>query len=115
MISTTAWPERPREGWRRPTGRRTRTVYARSPTSTPTATRSDSAGPRADVPAAEIDRVIGGELALLDPAVRRDPARVRAVLHPEFTEFGASGRVWNRSSIVEVTSGVDEPITATEM
>lgn len=65
-------------------------------------------------PDRELDRVVERELALLDPAVRSDPERVRAFLHPDFTEFGASGRVWDRSSIAEVTSGVDEPITATE-
>src|SRR4051812_44889374 len=52
------------------------------------------------------------ELALLEPEVRRDPERVRAFLHPDFVEFGASGRVWDRESIGTVTSGVDERITA---
>jgi hypothetical protein len=65
--------------------------------------------------ASDLDRVVERELALLDPAVRRDPERVRALLHPEFTEYGASGRIWDRSSIAEVSSGIDEPITATEM
>ena len=59
--------------------------------------------------------VVERELALLEPEVRRDPDRVRALLHPDFVEFGASGRVWDRTSIAAVTSGVDERITATEM
>jgi hypothetical protein len=63
----------------------------------------------------DLDLVIERELALLDPAVRSDPARMRAFLHPEYLEFGASGRVWNRTTIAAVTSGIDEPITATEM
>jgi hypothetical protein len=71
--------------------------------------------PRSDGPAAAVDGVVERELALLDPAVRRDPARVSAFLHPEFTEFGASGRVWDRGSIGEVSSGIDEQIIATDM
>jgi hypothetical protein len=50
------------------------------------------------------------ERALLSPEVRRDPERVLALLHPEFVEFGASGRVWDRTSVSEVTSGTDERI-----
>jgi hypothetical protein len=71
--------------------------------------------PRSDDAAAEIDRVIERELALLEPAVRRDPVRMRALLHPAYVEFGASGRVWDRTSIADMTSGIDEPITTTEM
>jgi hypothetical protein len=40
------------------------------------------------------------EESILDPAVRADPARLRALLTPEFTEFGASGRVFDRDGIV---------------
>ena len=37
---------------------------------------------------------------LLDPAVRADPQQVRALLAPEFVEFGTSGRVLDRDAIV---------------
>jgi len=47
---------------------------------------------------------IDGELRLLDPAVRAVPARVLELLDPEFTEIGASGRWWDRESILSVTS-----------
>jgi hypothetical protein len=57
--------------------------------------------------------VVERELALLRPEVRRDPERVRALLHPQFTEVGASGRVWDRQAVVAVTSGTEEPISAT--
>lgn len=40
------------------------------------------------------------EQRLLDPAVRADPAQVRALLAPDFLEFGASGRVFDRDAIV---------------
>jgi hypothetical protein len=59
--------------------------------------------------------VIERELALLDPAVRRDPRRVRALLHPDFMEYGASGRIWDRDSIAAVTSGTEQPIAAEGM
>ena len=35
--------------------------------------------------------------------VRRDRQRVLSLLHPDFTEFGASGRVWSRDFICDVT------------
>jgi ribonuclease HI len=41
------------------------------------------------------------ERALLDPAVRSDRARVEAFLAEDFLEFGSSGRVWDRQTIVE--------------
>ena len=42
----------------------------------------------------------GYEERILDPAVRADPAQIRALLAPEFVEFGASGRVFDREGIV---------------
>jgi ribonuclease HI len=36
------------------------------------------------------------ERRLLDPSVRADVVAVDALLHPDFVEFGASGRVWDR-------------------
>ncbi|MET9898763.1 nuclear transport factor 2 family protein [Streptomyces sp. NPDC006446] len=49
---------------------------------------------------AAVEAAIEGELRLLDPAVRRSPELVGALLHPEFYEFGLSGRIWDRASIV---------------
>ncbi|MES2718183.1 MAG: nuclear transport factor 2 family protein [Pseudomonadota bacterium] len=49
------------------------------------------------------------EESILDPAVRADPARMRALLTPEFTEFGASGRVFDRDGIIAVLAA--EPAT----
>ncbi|HET8582626.1 MAG TPA: DUF4440 domain-containing protein [Jatrophihabitans sp.] len=40
------------------------------------------------------------ERELLDPAVRRDAARLTALLDPDFREVGASGRYWNRDDII---------------
>jgi hypothetical protein len=66
------------------------------------------------IPDADEQQVAQRELALLDPEVRRDPERMRALLHADFVEFGASGRVWDRTSIVAVTSGTVDRIVATE-
>jgi ribonuclease HI len=44
--------------------------------------------------------VIELERRLLDPAVRRDRDALEALLHPEFCEFGASGRVYDRDGVV---------------
>ncbi|MEV0694557.1 DUF4440 domain-containing protein [Streptomyces sp. NPDC050388] len=52
-----------------------------------------------------VDAAIEGELKLLDPEVRRSPERVGALLHPEFVEFGASGRIWDRDSIIALLAG----------
>ncbi|EFL35693.1 conserved hypothetical protein [Streptomyces viridochromogenes DSM 40736] len=40
------------------------------------------------------------ELALLTPKIRSSPERVGALLHPDFHEFGASGRHWSRAAII---------------
>lgn len=42
------------------------------------------------------------EEALLDPAVRRNRARVTAMLTEDMREFGASGRIWTRDSLLEL-------------
>ena len=51
------------------------------------------------------------EQALLDPAVRRDRARVAELLADDFLEFGSSGRIWTREAILDllVTESYDPP------
>ena len=51
----------------------------------------------------------GFEERLLDPAVRADPQQVRALLAPEFTEFGAGGRIYDRDGIIAMLAA--EPTT----
>jgi ribonuclease HI len=48
--------------------------------------------------------VINQELMLLQPGIRADQDVVASMLHEGFREFGASGRVWNRSEIVDALS-----------
>ena len=42
------------------------------------------------------------EQSLLDPAVRRNRARLLALLAEDFLEFGSSGRVWTRKTIIDL-------------
>jgi hypothetical protein len=46
--------------------------------------------------------LLGRELSLLDPEVRRDRERVSEALARDFFEFGASGRVWRREEILDL-------------
>lgn len=40
------------------------------------------------------------EQELMQPEIRRDPARVATLLDAEFVEIGASGRLWSRVEIL---------------
>jgi hypothetical protein len=56
----------------------------------------------------EVDALLRAlEETLLDPAVRRDRARVEALLAEEFEEFGSSGRVWTREQILDLLASED--------
>jgi ribonuclease HI len=46
----------------------------------------------------DVAEVVELELRLLSGEVRRDRAAVSRLLHPDFVEFGASGRVWDAAS-----------------
>jgi ribonuclease HI len=62
------------------------------------------------------DEVVALELRLLDPGVRADCGEVERLLHPEFREIGASGRLWDRESMVAALA--EDPgtgATASEM
>lgn len=62
---------------------------------------------------------IEAELRLLEPAVRADPEQWQALLDPEFTEIGSSGRCWDRTSVQHVMAAsahsADHPVTVTRM
>lgn len=60
-------------------------------------------------PDEELAQVIRLELLLLEPDVRGDSERLPSLLHPDFCEYGASGRVWTRESVAEATSGTERP------
>lgn len=48
----------------------------------------------------DIDAVIGFEKELLLDKVRSDLNRLRELLHPQFSEFGSSGRIWTRNRLL---------------
>ncbi|MGQ4384879.1 nuclear transport factor 2 family protein [Streptomyces sp. SAS_270] len=56
-----------------------------------------------------VEAAVEAELRLLDPEVRRSPELVGALLHPEFHEFGASGRHWDRASIIAALAVTTAP------
>ncbi|WP_046468343.1 nuclear transport factor 2 family protein [Allosalinactinospora lopnorensis] len=66
---------------------------------------SDNASPDAERAACEA--AVAGELRLLDPAVRDDPAAAGALLDSDFTEIGRSGRWWTRDAILAALPGMD--------
>lgn len=55
--------------------------------------------------------VKAAELALLDGTVRRDPVRVRELLHDDFIEIGRSGRRWTRDETVAALASENEHLT----
>ncbi len=67
----------------------------------------------------ETDAAIAAELALLDPRIRSDRVAVDALLHPDFVEVGASGRLWTRSELLdaigEFPSSTGDPVRATDV
>lgn len=68
--------------------------------------------PGFDLAVADEERVVELERSLLSDAVRSDPSQVAALLHPEFCEIGASGRLWRRA---EMLSWIGPLETATEL
>lgn len=55
----------------------------------------------------QLEEVRALELRLLDPAVRRDRAQAARLLHPAFAEIGASGRIWDATSVLRALA--EEP------
>jgi ribonuclease HI len=55
----------------------------------------------------DFDTIIELERRLLDPRVRLDRAALSSLLHEDFREFGASGRVYDRDSIIDALLASD--------
>jgi hypothetical protein len=60
-------------------------------------------------PDPDLEQVVASELRLLDPTVRRSRSAAGELLDPEFREFGAFGRVWDRASILDSMAAEDAP------
>jgi hypothetical protein len=61
--------------------------------------KSEPSGRSSDRAASQLRRL---EQSLLDAAVRRDGDRLRHLLADDFLEFGSSGRIWTRRSIIDM-------------
>ena len=48
--------------------------------------------------------LIALELRLQESSTRKDPAAIGELLSEDFREFGASGRVWDRATLLETLS-----------
>ncbi len=57
-----------------------------------------------------LDQVVAAERALLSDEVRADVAEVAALLHPDWQEIGASGRVWSRDELLAEIGPLPVPI-----
>lgn len=63
----------------------------------------------------DLAAAIEGERRLLTPSVRRSAVAVSALLHPDFHEFGASGRRWTREAIIAALESEPPEATAPEV
>lgn len=57
----------------------------------------------------DLHDVIDRELRLHDPTIRNATETAAELLDSDFHEFGASGRVWDRASILGMMAGRHEP------
>jgi hypothetical protein len=60
-------------------------------------------------PDPDLERVVAAELRLLDPAVRRSREVAGELLDPDFREFGAFGRVWDRAAVLDSMAAEEAP------
>jgi len=67
-------------------------------------------------PDLDLDVVLAQEQELLRTDCRRDPDRLRELLHPDFREHGASGRVWTLDTVIaDLTASPAVGVHATEL
>lgn len=58
----------------------------------------------------DTDRVVALERSLLSDDVRADPAAVAALLHADWCEVGASGRLWSRAELLASIGPLPGPV-----
>ncbi|GAA4124857.1 ribonuclease HI family protein [Knoellia locipacati] len=63
-----------------------------------------------DSPASDAETVIALERSLLTDEVRSDPAAVAALLHPQWSEVGRSGRLWSREEMLDEIGPLPEEV-----
>jgi ribonuclease HI len=59
------------------------------------------AAPLRDEPATDEETAVRLETSLLTAEVRADASRLAELLHPDFEEIGASGRLWDRDTTIQ--------------
>ncbi|WP_107705238.1 ribonuclease HI family protein [Nocardioides allogilvus] len=64
-----------------------------------------------EVATTDEEQVVALERSLLADEVRGDPATVAALLHPQWQEIGASGRLWTREDTLAEIGPLAEPVT----
>ncbi|GAA4154421.1 ribonuclease HI family protein [Gryllotalpicola daejeonensis] len=69
--------------------------------------------PLASDAATDEDTVVRLERSLLTAEVRADASRLAELLHPEFEEIGASGRLWDRDTTIQALTSA--PAQAAEL
>ncbi|WP_353953383.1 RNase H family protein [Knoellia sp. S7-12] len=57
------------------------------------------------------EQVVALERQLLEDDTRSDSAAVAALLHPQWTEIGRSGRLWAREEILDEIGPLGEPVS----
>lgn len=62
-----------------------------------------------------LDPLIALERLLHQPAVRADATAVERLLHPQFREFGRSGRSYSRAAMLELLAAEDPADTSIEV
>ena len=64
----------------------------------------------------DLAAAVAGELALLTPGVRGSTTDAKTLLHPAYTEFGQSGKSWDRDSVTAMMAAADaQPIKANDL
>jgi len=59
-----------------------------------------------DVPQTVVEHVVDLERSLLSDEVRGDRASVAALLHPDWSEIGRSGRLWTRAELLDAIAPI---------
>jgi ribonuclease HI len=63
-----------------------------------------------DEPPSDEEQVVILERSLLSDEVRGDRAAVAALLHPEWSEIGRSGRYWTRDEMLDAIGALADPV-----
>jgi len=78
----------------------------------PSAPEPDLFSELGDAPAlSDAEQVIALERALLRDETRSDAAAVAALLHPQWSEIGRSGRLWTREEMLDEIGPLGEEVT----